>query len=115
MNLSQEEVRFLRPAPDVGILAASASAMINLDDLHNLFGQNFNTMNITNNADEEISIKMDGIQNQYIKGSGGVFSFDWQDGITFSTLEIKNENAVTATSANEIRISVGRTGLNRGI
>jgi hypothetical protein len=112
MELSQQEqIRFLLPAPDIGALNATLSYQVDLETIRARYGNNFNTLNITNNADEEISITMDGIKNQYIKGSGGVFSFDWQDGITFSTLLITNENAATNTSANEIRISVGRTGL----
>jgi hypothetical protein len=110
--VNQENIRFLRAADDIGALVAGASVMVNLDTFHTMFGQNFNTMNITNNASEEISIKLDGIKSQFIKGNGGILSFDWQDGIIYSQLEVTNE-AATDTSANEIRISVGRTGFDK--
>ena len=110
--VSQENIRFLKAADDVGIMTAGSSVMVNLDTFRTQFGQNFNTLNVTNNASEEISIKLDGIKSQYIKGNGGILSFDWQDGILYSTLELTNE-AITDTSANEIRISVGRTGFDK--
>lgn len=110
--VNQENIRFLKAADDVGALNAGASVMVDLDTFRNQFGQNFNTLNITNNAAEEISIKLDGIKAQFIKGNGGILSFDWQDGIIYSTLQLTNES-LTNTDANEIRISVGRTGYDK--
>lgn len=112
MVLAKEDQRFMETTDDIGILAAGATVSVDLNTLRNKFGNNFNTLIIKNNAAEEISLSLDGIKTNFVGGSGDVFSFDWESGLNYSILEITNEDGAASTSANEIRITVGRTGPN---
>jgi len=109
--MQQETQKFLRPVTDVGVLTTGQIYLVDLSAFQREFGNNFNTLNVINKADEEISVTLDGKKVQYIPSLTGVMAFDWRDGLIYSTLAITNEGA-TSTSANEIRISVGRTGSN---
>jgi len=108
--MEQESQKFIIIVADAGVIAATAIAHLNLESIKNEFGHNFNTLNIINNAAEEISITLDGRKVQYLSGGGGIFQIDWEDGIIFDDVQLTNEDAAAATSANEIRVSVGRTG-----
>ena len=105
----QEDQKFILTVPDIGIVAATATAHVNLESIKTEFGHNFNTLQIKNNSTEEISVKLDGRTVLYIKDGDG-FGLDWEDGIVFDDIQITNEDAANATAANEIRITVGRTG-----
>lgn len=100
----------MRNTTDLGVIAAGASASVNLETIKSEFGLNFNTILITNNAAEEISLTLDRKKIAFISGNGAVFGLDWEDNIQFTDVTITNEDGAAATSANEIRITVGRTG-----
>jgi hypothetical protein len=101
---------FLIVLPDIGIIANTATAHANLESIKNEFGLNFNTLLIRNGASEELILKLNGRSVAHIAGSGGLFNMDWQDNIIFDDMQITNNDTITSTSANEIRISIGRTG-----
>lgn len=104
-----EKQKFLRTTDDIGVVAATVKVQVNLEALRAQFGQNLNTLAIENNDAVEISVTLDGKKVKYI-ASTDAWGFDWKDGINYSILEITNEHAATATVANKIRITVGRTG-----
>lgn len=110
----REKTKFLKPVADLGAINAAATAEADLSALTSQFGYNFNTLIITNNSTEEIILILDRIEIVHIKGDGRTFAFDWEFGLIYSDLRIKNNDAAAATSANEIRISVGRTGKEQG-
>jgi hypothetical protein len=106
----RETQRFLRSTTDLGIIASGATSRVNLEALKQEFGNNFNTIIITNNSTEEISYTLNGQKRGFVNGNSSSLSLDWRDGIIFDDLAITNEDGANATSANEIRITVGRTG-----
>lgn len=110
MSDPRDNINFMVTVADLGIIASGATAHANLESLKNEFGKNFNTILITNNSTEELSCKLDGRTVTFIKGNGTVFGMDWEDNIQFHDVQIKNEDGVNATAANEIRISIGKTG-----
>ena len=95
---------------DLGVIANTATAHTNLENIKTEFGLNFNTLLIRNGSTEELIVKLDGRNVAFLSGSGTIFAIDWEDGIIFDDLQITNNDAVASTAANEIRISVGRTG-----
>lgn len=105
-----ENEKFLRVAADIGVVAATVKVQVALEDIRAQFGQNLNTLIIKNTDVVPISIDLDGHEVRRIEPTDS-FSFDWQDGINYSILEITNKHAVTATTANKIFITIGRTGL----
>ena len=107
---ARETVRFTEVVADAGVIAAGATVHLNLESIKNEYGHNFNTLIIVNNSTEEISLKLDGRDFAFINGSKGGLSIDWRDGVIFDDIQITNEDGVNPTSANEIRVSVGRTG-----
>lgn len=107
---NRDKIKFLVVVADLGIIANTATAHCNLEAIKNEFGKNFNTLLITNNATEEISVTIDGRKIVFMKGSGTTFGLDWEDSILFSDVQITNEDAAASTAANEIRVSVGNTG-----
>ena len=105
-----EKVKFVLAPPDIGIIAATATGHINLEAIKTEFGHNFNTLHIKNNSSVELSYSLDGRTVGYIDSGDGI-SFDWEAGIVWDDLQITNQDAAVATAANEIRITVGRTGV----
>lgn len=108
----KEEQRFILVAPDVGAISATEEVGINLEALKSEFGYNFNTLIINNGSTVELIVKLNGRQVAYL-GADDVLALDWEDGIFFDDIRIKNNDAATNTGANEIRVTVGRTGVKR--
>jgi hypothetical protein len=106
-----EQQNFIQIVPDVGVIANTATAHANLEAIKTEYGHNFNTLIVQNNSTEEISLTVDGRKIVYIAGNGGIFAIDADDKIQWDDLQITNEDAAASTSANEIRITVGRTGM----
>jgi hypothetical protein len=106
----REDIKFIQVVADAGIIANGATYQLDLESIKTEYGHNFNTFSILNNSAEEISITLDGRKTKYINPNGGSWTVDWRDGIIFDDIQIKNESAAASTSANEIRVSVGRTG-----
>jgi len=104
-----ETEKFLVVADDIGVVTAGTKVQINLEAIRAQYGINLNTLTIVNNDAVEISWSQDGVKIGYI-AAGDAVSFDWQDGIKYSILEVTNEDGATSTVANKIRITVGRTG-----
>jgi len=102
--------RFLERANHAQILA-SAKQEIDLNNLRNTWGDDFNTLIIINtDATSPINIYIDGINIAYITANNGTFSFDWEFGLNYNFLSIENTNAGAAIAADAIKISVGRSG-----
>lgn len=93
---------------EIGI---STKLPIDLDTLRRQFGNDFNTIFITNtDAASDISLYTDGQEIAFITANNGVFSFDWETGLTYNFIEVENKSAAAAIVADNIKIFVGRTG-----
>lgn len=106
----EEKQKFIRIVAQPQI-AASGKVELDLDSLRNQFGNDFNTLQITN-TDNASSIKIhaDGQVIAYITASNGVFAFDWQFGLNYNFLAIENTNAGAVIAAEAVKVFVGRTG-----
>jgi hypothetical protein len=107
----KQDTKFMAVVADAGVIANTATAHLNLEALKTEFGNNFNTLVIVNNSGEEISVTLNGRKHAYINSGGGSLTLDWEDGIIFDDIQITNEHATQSTAANEIRVTVGRTGV----
>ena len=101
---------FLTTTTDIGVVAAGASVLVDLSAIRRDHGVNLNTMIITNNAAEEFKIALDGKDVGHVPSGSGKFSIDWRDHLTFSVIELTNAHATDSSSADEVRVVVGRTG-----
>lgn len=105
-----EEQKFIRIVAQAEI-AASAKLEMDLNELRNQFGDNFNTLQITNtDAASAINVYLDGQKVAYITANNGVYAFDWETGINYNFLSIENTNAGAVIAAQAIKVFVGRTG-----
>jgi len=103
------EMRFMERVAHVEILT-TAKAEIDLNGLRATYGDNFNTLLITNtDASDPVDIYLDGVKVAYLTANNGVFSFDWESGINYNFLSIENVGAGTI-AANALKITVGKTG-----
>ena len=106
------ETKFIKPV-DHPEIAASTKIELDLNDLRGDFGDNFNTLQITNtDAASAIDIYADGVKIAYITANNGVFAFDYETGIKYNFIALENTNAGAAISANAVKVFVGRTGKN---
>lgn len=104
------EQKFIRIVPQAQI-AASGKIELDLDSLRAQWGNDFNTLQITNtDAASAINIYLDGQKIAYLTANNGVFSFDWELGINFNFLAIENTNAGAVIIAEAVKVFVGRTG-----
>lgn len=91
-------------------IAISGKTELDLNELRSTYGDNFNTLTITNTDDNNIELYIDGVKVQFILGNNGVFAFDWESHIDYNFISIENLGAGDVIAANQIKISVGRTG-----
>lgn len=92
-------------------IAASSKVELDLNELRNKWGNNFNTLQITNTDNASaINIYLDSTKIAYVTANNGVFSFDWEFGILYNFITIENTNAGAAISAESVKVFVGRTG-----
>jgi len=92
-------------------IAISGKMEIDLDGLRATYGNNFNTLIITNtDTTSPIEIYLDGVKVAYTTGNNGIFSFDWEYGIKYNFLSIENTSASAVIVANAIKITCGRSG-----
>lgn len=106
----EEQQNFIRIAAQAEI-AASGKLELDLDALRQQFGNDFNTLFITNtDAASAINVYADGQKIAYITANNGVFSFDWQFYFKYNFLAIENTNAGAAIAAENVKVFVGRTG-----
>ena len=104
------EQKFIRIVAQPEI-AASAKLELDLDVLRNQFGNNFNTLFITNtDTASAINIYLDGQKVAYVTANNGIFSFDWEFGFQYNFVSIENTNAGAAISAESVKAFVGRSG-----
>lgn len=103
--------KFIRAVTHAEI-AASTKQELDLDALRADFGDNLNTISITNtDAASAINIYLDGQKIAYVTANNGVFSFDWEFGLTYNFISIENTNAGAAIAANAVKVFVGRSGV----
>lgn len=96
-------------------IAVSSKVEIDLDAIRAEFGNDFNSLVITNtDAAKAVEVYLDGIKMFYVTGNNGQVSFDWELGINYNFLSIENLSAAAVVVANAIKISVGRSGGNKG-
>lgn len=104
------EQKFIRITAQAQI-AASGKIELDLDVLRNQFGNNFNTLQITNtDAASAINVYLDGQKIAYVTANNGVFAFDYELGLNFNFLTLENTNAGAVIVAEAIKVFVGRTG-----
>lgn len=102
--------RFIRIAAQAQI-AAAGKIELDLDVLRNQFGDNFNTLQITNtDASSAINVYLDGQKVAYVTANNGIFAFDWEFGMNYNFLSIENTNAGAVIAAEAVKVFVGRTG-----
>lgn len=105
-----ENQRFINKVEHAEI-AASTKLEIDLNDLRTTYGNNFNTLFITNtDANSAIAVYADGEEIAFITANNGSFSFDWEFGLTYNMISLENTNAGAAVAANKVKTFVGRTG-----
>jgi len=108
-----EQVRFMEVLAQTGNIAASSKKHIDLSTLYAKFGHNFNTLIIINTdstATKNIGVWLDGKEVMLVLANNGIFNFDWQDGIIYSTLAVDNKDGANVLDSANIKIFVGRTG-----
>ena len=92
-------------------IAASKTVRIDLNELRGKYGNDFNMLSIINtDGASDIEIYLDEVNVKFVTKNNGVFSFDWEFGLLYNFLDIKNTNAGAAIAANIVKISVGRVG-----
>lgn len=109
MANEQENQLFLSNTTDLGAMTHAVTYAVDLKTLKTRYGNNFNTLIIVNKSAVEIKVTLNGVAIGYV-AAGDSFALDWRDGIQFDDIAILNNDAAVDTSANQVRISVGRTG-----
>lgn len=105
-----EKQRFIRRVSQAQI-GASTKLEIDLSALRQQFGDDFNTLTITNtDAASAVDVYLDGLKSFFITANNGQLSFDWELGLNYNFIAIENTNAGAVIAADAIKISVGRTG-----
>lgn len=103
--------KFIRIVPQAEI-AISGKLELDLDALRAQFENDFNTLVITNTSTntEGIGLFLDGIEIAHIDGNGGVFSFDWEFGMNYNFIALRNNSAGAVVTAQDVKVFVGRSG-----
>jgi len=92
-------------------IVASGKIELDLDVLRNKFGNNFNTLQITNtDAASAIFIYADGVKIAYVTANNGIFYFDWEFGLKYNFISLENTNAGAVITAESVKVFVGRSG-----
>ncbi len=92
-------------------IAISGKLELDLNQVRADFGDDLNTLFVTNtDTGSDINLYADGKKIAFITSNNGVFSFDWQTGITFNFLSVENLNTAAVISAESVKVFVGRTG-----
>jgi len=105
-----EITKFIRIVAQAEI-AASGKLELDLNDIRGEFGDNLNTLQITNtDAGGDVTIYADGKKIAFVTSNNGSFSFDWEAGIIYNFISIENHNAGAVIAAEKIKVFAGRTG-----
>ena len=108
--MANEQMKFIKKIAQPEI-SASGKIEIDLNDVRGTYGDNLNTLMITNtDAGGDISVYADGEEIAFVTSNNGAFSFDWEMGLNFNFISIKNHNAGAVIVADKIKVFVGRTG-----
>lgn len=92
-------------------ISASGKLELDLNDVRANYGDNLNTLMITNtDAGGDITIYADSEAIAFVTSNNGAFSFDWEMGLNYNFISIENHNAGAVIVANKIKVFVGRTG-----
>jgi hypothetical protein len=103
------KLEFIRKVNHAAINAATRLE-IDLQSLKKDFGNDFNFLNLINtNASLNFKVFLDGQEMGYLTANNGSLSFDWQFGLTYNFLALENTDALVNSSANDIKIFIGRT------
>lgn len=107
--MANETIRFMERVTHLEI-TSGAKVVIDLNDLRATYGDNFNTLFLTNtDTGDNIEVYLDGKKVKYITANNGTFSFDWESGVIYNFLILENVGAGTI-AADDVKITVGRTG-----
>ena len=108
--MANEQIKFIKKMAQIEI-SASGKIELDLDNVRGTYGDNLNTLMITNtDAGGDISVYADGEEIAFVTSNNGSFSFDWEMGLNFNFISIENHNAGAVIVANKIKVFVGRTG-----
>lgn len=103
------ELEFIRKVSHSAI-NASVKLEIDLQAIKKDYGNDFNFLNLVNtNSTLNFKIFLDGKEVGYLTANNGTYSFDWQFGLNYNFLALENTSAVTNSSADDIKIFIGRT------
>lgn len=106
----ENEQKFIRITAQAQI-AASGKLELDLDSLRAQFGNDFNTLQITNtDSASAINLYLDGQKVAFITANNGVFAFDWEFGLNYNFISIENTNGAAVIVAQAVKVFVGRTG-----
>lgn len=109
METQQKFIRIVSQAE----IAISGKLELDLDVLRNQFGNDFNTLQITNtDPATAINLYLDGQKVSFITGNNGNFSFDWELGLNYNFITLENTSGAVVIGADKIKVFVGRTGIN---
>jgi len=110
MLQANEKQNFTKTLTLSGDLSAGYKEAVDLSTIYPLFGKNFNTLTVINTSNKPITVYLDGEAHQFVTANNGSLSFDHQDGLIYSLLEIYNNDASDSLDLSEVKITVGRTG-----
>lgn len=107
----EKDINFIKRI-DHAEIAASSKMPLDLDDVRRDFGDNFNTLMITNtDTASDIEVYINSEKAAFVTASNGTFSIDFESKINFNSVTLENTNAGAAISANSVKVSIGRTGV----
>ena len=107
--MANEQTRFMERVAHIEA-TTGVKIEVDLNDLRGTYGDNFNTLLITNtDASDPIEIYLDGVKVAYVTANNGAFSFDCESGIIYNFLSIENVGAGTI-AANGVKLTIGKTG-----
>lgn len=108
--MEQDNRIFLERANHAEI-AASGKIEIDLNGVRANWGDDLNTLMVTNtDAASAINIYLDGVNVAYATANNGTFNFDWEFGKKYNFLAIENTNAGAVIAAGNVKITIGRSG-----
>lgn len=110
--MTMENLAFLRVVKNKTALAATLKEQIDLTDIINQFGYNYNILSIVNDAAEPIALYING--SKAFELSGGIkdsITLSPEDNIIFSSIQIENLHATDALSIGDVVFTVGRGGV----
>ena len=110
METDENRQQFIKIVAQAQI-AASGKLELDLDNIRKDFGNNFNTLQITNtDTASNINVYLDGQKVAFITANNGVWAFDWEFGLNYNFLALESTNAGAVIVAEKVKVFTGRTG-----